>query len=381
MGGQAASAALFQGLPSIGPALATAYALSLSEVGIVLGSVIFGMTVTLLPWGLASDRFGERRVIPLGLAGTAVALCAAAWSGGFLALVLALFVAGLWAASANAAGGRAVMGWFGPSERGLAMGIRAASVPAGGGLAALVLPPLADTWSPRVSLLALAAATGTAALATLVWLRDPPAGPPRRDAPPGPGVFRDPLLWRLVGVTLLLTAAQYAFVGFLVLFLTEARGVGLTEAALALVALQVASIVTRIAVGRWSDRIGSRLRPLRTVSMVAAGGLLATALFADAPAAFLVPSLVVGGLGAISWNALTFAASAELAPPGAAGTAIGVQNTALALSAAAFLPLFALVVETTSWTVGFATAGAAPLVALAFLRRMPDGTARERAPS
>ncbi len=80
-GGQAASAALFQGLPSIGPALAAAYALSLAQVGIVLGSVILGMTITLLPWGLAADRFGERRVIPLGLAGTALALCAAAWAG------------------------------------------------------------------------------------------------------------------------------------------------------------------------------------------------------------------------------------------------------------------------------------------------------------
>ena len=191
-------------------------------------------------------------------------------------------------------------------------------------------------------------------------------------AAPGRGLFGDPRLWRLVGVTVAMTAAQYAFIGFLVLFLTDGRRVGLTEAALALVALQAASIVTRIAVGRWSDRVGSRLRPLRTLSLAAAAGLLADAFAADAPAVLLVPSLVVAGLASVSWNALTFAASAEMAPPGAAGAAIGVQNTALALSAALFLPLFGAVVDATSWSVGFGAAGMAPIVAALLLRGVPD---------
>ncbi len=68
VGGQASTAALFQGLPSIGPVMASSYGLTLGQVGLALGAVGFGMTLTLLPWGLAADRFGERRVIPLGRA-------------------------------------------------------------------------------------------------------------------------------------------------------------------------------------------------------------------------------------------------------------------------------------------------------------------------
>ena len=43
----------------------------------------------------------------------------------------------------NAASGRAVMAWFGPGERGLAMSIRQTAVPLGGLLGACVLPSLA----------------------------------------------------------------------------------------------------------------------------------------------------------------------------------------------------------------------------------------------
>ena len=372
VGGQASTAALFQGLPSIGPVMAESYDLSLGQVGLALGAVTFGMTLTLLPWGLAADRFGERKVIPLGLAGTALTLLLVAVTGGYVALTVGLLLAGLWAASANAAGGRAVMGWFGPSERGFALGIRGASVPLGGGLAALTLPQLAAASDPRASILALAILTAAASLTTMVWLRDPPATTAAAPPPFAPRVvLRDRVLWRLVVITLLLTTTQYAFVGFLALFLSDGRGVAAATAGLALVGLHVLSAFARIAAGRWSDRVGSRVRPLRIISAVSVVMLAALGLAADAPAAVLVPVLVVAALAGVSWNALTFAASAEMAPPGAAGTAIGLQNTALALAAAVFLPVFALLVEATSWGTGFLTVAIAPLAALVLLRKLP----------
>ena len=371
VGGQASTAALFQGLPSIGPIMAESYDLTLGQVGLALGAVGFGMTLTLLPWGLAADRFGERRIIPLGLAGTAVLLAVVAATSGYVALTVGLFLAGLFAASANAAGGRAVMGWFGPSERGMALGIRGASVPLGGGLAALVLPQIADGSGPRASILALGVLIIVAAATTMIWLKDPPSGGAPRPPFVPRAVFADRHLWRLVIVTFLLTATQYAFVGFLALFLSDGRGVEATSAALALVGLHVLSAVSRIAAGRWSDLMGSRIRPLRIIAAVAFFGLLALGLVADAPAPVLVPVLVVAAFAGVSWNALTFAASAELAPPGSAGTAIGLQNTALALAAALFLPAFAVLVESTSWNAGFAICALAPLIAFVLMRKLP----------
>ena len=51
-----------------------------------------------------------------------------------------LVLAGAVGASVNSASGRAVMHWFAPSERGLALGIRQTAIPLGGLIVALVLP-------------------------------------------------------------------------------------------------------------------------------------------------------------------------------------------------------------------------------------------------
>jgi MFS family permease len=64
---QATFSAVLLGLPVLAPTLRTELDLSVSEVGIVLGSVWIGPVLTLLPWGLAADRVGERAVLALGL--------------------------------------------------------------------------------------------------------------------------------------------------------------------------------------------------------------------------------------------------------------------------------------------------------------------------
>ena len=91
---QAAFAALLTGFPALGPAVREEYHLSLSAFGAVLGSVTAGATVTLVPWGILTDRIGERRALALGLGAAGVAVAAAA-AGGGLILVSMLFLAGV----------------------------------------------------------------------------------------------------------------------------------------------------------------------------------------------------------------------------------------------------------------------------------------------
>ena len=117
-----------------------------------------GATLTLLPWGMAADRIGERTTGSVGLLGAAVGLAAA----GLRARALpssssALAVSGAFGASINTASGRAVTSWFRREERGLALGIRQTSVPIGGFAAALAVPPIADHWGARAALIVLAA--------------------------------------------------------------------------------------------------------------------------------------------------------------------------------------------------------------------------------
>ena len=59
--------AVFLGIPVLAPQLRDEYGLSLTQVGVVLAAFSIGSVVTLLPWGLLSDRVGERGVLAAGL--------------------------------------------------------------------------------------------------------------------------------------------------------------------------------------------------------------------------------------------------------------------------------------------------------------------------
>jgi sugar phosphate permease len=206
--GAGAFAALRMGLPALSPALRDEYALSLGEVGVALSAVAVGVMLTLLPWGILTDRIGERPVLTIGLTGTAIALAAAAFAPSFGALVAGLFAAGMLGASATGASGRAVMGWFGRAERGLALGIRQMALPLGGALSSLTLPWLAGLGGVRAALLWLAGLSLAAAVAALVWMRDAPPPPPGAPAPTGPVPTRDRRAWRLGAASGLLVIGQ-----------------------------------------------------------------------------------------------------------------------------------------------------------------------------
>ena len=96
---QTSQAAVLFGLAVLAPALRDRYGLSLSQVGVMLGVVGVGAVLTLLPWGLAADRVGERVTATVGLLGAAAALAAAAFAPEFASLVLSARRPGAFGAS------------------------------------------------------------------------------------------------------------------------------------------------------------------------------------------------------------------------------------------------------------------------------------------
>lgn len=372
MGGQAAFAAVFQGLPAIGPAIREEFALSLPGFGSILGAMTLGAMVSLVPWGLLIDRAGERWPLAAGIAVCAVALWFAT-TGGAPSLALGLFVVGAFGAVSNVASGSAVAGWFGPAERGLALGIRQASVPLGGAIAAVALPPLVAGGDPRKGLLALGAVCAVMALACATGVRDAAS---RRGRVRGRGPFRDRTLWRLALASSLLVASQVSVIGFVAIYLHDERGLSQVAAGVSLAAIQIAGVAVRIAVGRWSDRLALRLGPLRRMAMAMGVSWLLTPLLLDAAASVVIPALVVAGTLSFSWNGLSFTAAAELAEEGRSGTAIALQQTSLFAAAAAAAPLFGALVAAAGWRTAFAALAVGPLIAFGLLgslvRSEPD---------
>jgi sugar phosphate permease len=374
VGAQAAISAVRQGLPALGPVLRDTFDLSLPQLGIALGSVTVGIMLTLIAWGVLADRIGERPVIAAGLAGSAVALVAAAFATGFAALTLALVVAGMLGASATGASGRAVMGWFGRSERGTALGIRQTGVPIGGAVAALSLPALAATWGLRGAMIALAVVCAVGAAAAWTWLREAPAFEPVAPPPPAPPPLRDRRLWRLATGSGLLVLAQSSLLGFVVVYLHDERGITVGAAAAVLAALQVGGAVARVAAGRWSDRRDERVQPVRTLIVIGSALLLAVAAAAaaGAPTALVLGLLLAAGLPAMSWNGLSFTAAAEMSGRARAGTAVSVQNTVLSAAGAVAPVAFGALVVATSWPAAWVGLAACQLAGVVVLAPLVD---------
>jgi len=222
--------------------------------------------VTLYAWGLLTDRVGERPVLAAGLAGAAGMLAVASFAVGFWPLAAALVGAGMLGSCSNAATGRAVMGWFGHAERGTAL---------------------------------------------------------------GPAPLRDRRIWRLATGGALLVAGQLSVVGYLTLFLHDRRGWSAGSAAAMLAVVQLGGAVMRVLAGRWSDRRGVRIAPMRELALTGTFLFAMTAALAEGPSALLLPVIVLTGVVSMSSNGLAFTATGEIAGRARAGSAMGLQNTAL----------------------------------------------------
>jgi len=374
--GAGAFAALRMGLPALGPAIRAQYGLSLTEVGVVFAAVAVGVMLTLIPWGVLTDRAGERGVMAIGLAGTAAALVGAALSTSYPGLLAGLLVAGMLGASATGASGRAVVGWFARSERGFALGVRQMALPLGGGAASLALPLLAGLGGLRAAFLALAGLCLTAALATAVLMRDAPPSAVAT-AVDAPVPTRDRRLWRLGVGSALLVAAQAALLGFIVLFLHDARGLSPALAGAALAGVQGAAAAGRLVAGRRSDREGLRIAPMRRMAARTTALLVLTAVLAAGPGVLLYPALLVAAVATMTWNGLAFTAAAEIAGRARAGTAMGMQNTIVSVGGVLAPTAFGALVEASSWGLAYGALAIAPLAAFFILSPL-EGEEDER---
>jgi sugar phosphate permease len=367
---QATYSAIWFGVAVMAPSLRAELHLSLGQTGVLISASLAGSVVSLIPWGLATDRVGERWVLLAGVGGCGLALLGASQAGTFQALLLLLMLAGFSGASVQSASGRAVMAWFPGSQRGLALGIRQTAIPISGFAASLALPPIVQLGGIGWGFATMGTACVFAALLGALVLRDIPL-PDGGDATDG-APLRDRRLWRISIGSALVLAPQMCVVGFTVLLLHDHRGLSPRHAAAVLAVVQLLGIAARITAGRWSDLVGSRLRPLRLIALAVVVSVCISAALLSSPLVFFVPALVLAGVLSMSWNGLSFAAAVEVAGHRHSGAAIGLQQSLLNGSGAIYPGLFGVLVGATSWWCGFVACAGLTLAGWRVLLALPE---------
>lgn len=348
------------------PTLHTERNLDLAQAALLSSMPSFGMVATLIAWGYIVDRIGERIVLALGAALTAGAAFAAASVHSLVAVGAFLLLGGMAAASSNSASGRLVVGWFSPQQRGMVMGIRQTAQPLGVALGALVIPRLAESHGVSVALLFPAVVCAVSAVVCAVAVIDPPR-PPRAEADASDlaNPYRgSATLWRIHAVSVLLVIPQVMVWTFTLVWLMSERGWSAGSAGAMVTVAQVLGAGGRIAAGRWSDMMGHRLRPIRTIALAAAAAMALLALtdWLDSPIS--VAMMVIASVVTVSDNGLAFTAIAEIAGPFWSGRALGTQNTSQLLTAGIAPPLFGGLIGIAGYPVAFAVCALIPLVAI-----------------
>ena len=213
----------------------------------------------------------------------------------FVPLTLLLLVASALGAGVNSASGRVVLHWFGAGRRGIALGVRQTAVPIAGVWVAVVLPLLVSDGDPRIAIVSLGGGCLAGALVGYLVLREGPLADHGSEVPHIPVSLRDRRMWLLYSGSALIIAPQVCLLGFFVVFLHDRRDLSTTAAAAVLAIVNILGIGTRIAAGHWSDVVGSRIAPMRTIALATAVLVVGCALLLSSPIALLVPVLVVMG--------------------------------------------------------------------------------------
>ena len=347
------------------PLLHTERGLTLAQAGLLAATPTMGMVLTLVLWGALADRVGEKWVIAGGLALTALATVGAITAHGYVDLGVFLLLGGAASASTNSASGKVVVGWFAKERRGLAMGIRQMCQPLGVTVAALTVPTIAA--ADGISAAFVIPLVLTALLAVLCALFV--VNPPRPTSAPTDARAANPyvgsgFLWRIHLVSILLVVPQFTLSTFgLVWLVTQLHWNTLSAGVLVGVA-QFVGAIGRIGVGVLSDRVGSRVRPLRWVALsaVAVMLLLGWSGAGEWQAGALV--LLIAMTVTVADNGLAFTSVAEMSGARWSGRALGIQNTGQFIAASAVGPLVGGLIALVGYPLAFVIVAAFPAIAV-----------------
>jgi predicted MFS family arabinose efflux permease len=322
----------FQSVAAVGPLVSSDLGMDKAQFGWLVGLYLLPGVVFALPGGLLGQRYGDKRLVLIGLALMAAGGAWLALAGSFAEATAARFLSGIGAVMLNVLVAKMVADWFDGNERLLAMSVLINSWPVGIGLALLAAAPLGQLagWPWAIASSALFAAIGFV-IVLVIYQAPTPSAAEAAPTRVGLGVLtrRE---WRLLLIGslpwLLYNAAFQIVTSFLPSFFVGS-GYGIAHSS-SLVALTTVFFVVGVQAG------GVWLKHARHPDLIchaAIAGWCATLLFVAAgstPWPWLVLGGVVGGLPA----AALISVPAEFLRAESRGAGMGVFFTVYYLGCA-----------------------------------------------
>lgn len=343
---QTAGSIVSQGVYTLVPFFRDAFGLSQAEASLAVTVMNAGQILSMFTLGRLIDRHGERAVVAVTMIGMGVmALCAVVLAGSYWALLGFLGLLGMFYASVQPGGTRAIMRWFPPEHRGLATGFRQAAVPLGTSIAAFLLPLLAASggWRPAVMAQGIIGIAG----GVLFWLfyREGRLAEAKKEPQiPVRELFltlsRNPAFWPVLGAGVAMSAFQFTFTAQAISYMADSLRMDLIASAALFAVVQIIGIPGRVLLPAVVDRLWPGLR-VRCLGWIMAITVATTAIYASLPADaspwLLYPTLASLGLFGIGWFPLYILQIAEIAPKTSIASTVSAATT-LSMIAMSFVP-------------------------------------------
>lgn len=358
-----------------------AFDLSGVTVGLLITALTFGYAVFLLPLGVATDRFGEHRVLTLGLVGLGGGALLIVLAPSYPLLLGACVLLGAMYGTATPGTNKAIFDNVAPDRQYRAIGIKQVGSTAGSAISAVLVTGFVGVFVWRMGFLVAAAVAGVVAVG--FYLTYSGAGPATASRPDFGALLTNRPVVLVIVAGVCIGAGVYTTTGYTVLYVEDAVGAPVATAGLVLAGLQVAASVGKPVAGWLADVIPGRSRTVTGALlggwMLAAGVLFgsvtlsSTALGAGALFAVL-------GFFALGSTGLYYAVLSTLVADDELGTASALGQFAVTLGGLLAPPAFGYLVETADYGVAWLFLGGLSVLA-ALLLGLVVATGRSGYPS
>jgi OPA family sugar phosphate sensor protein UhpC-like MFS transporter len=250
-------------------------------------------------WGVCGDRYGTRRVVLLGMLGSAAVAAAMGASTTSFLLVVLFGLQGLCQSSGWAPLSKNIGHFFSRRERGTAMGLWSTNYALGGFIASIFAGYFGDLWGWRYAFFVPAGALLVIWFLFLIYQRNRPEdvglppveeyhGEPRevprgdgaREAPEGSWaavwqVLTSPMVWLLAAVYFCIKPTRYAIVFWGPVYVHEKLGTTMLESGSLGSLFELAGPLSMLAAGMLSDKLfGARRNPISVICLFLVAGLV-----------------------------------------------------------------------------------------------------------